>query len=65
MQFQQRYVNMWPRAVRAFESGMIDLRNSLTHTFSLEDDVESFKTASKPKRRSIKYLSDHELKICD
>lgn len=56
---------MWPRAVRAFESGMIDLRNSLTHTFSLEDDVESFKTASKPKRRSIKYLSDHELKICD
>ena len=54
LQFQQRYVNMWPRAVRVLQSGMINLNGLVTHTFSLEDGVEAFNTASNPESKSIK-----------
>lgn len=56
LQFQQRYVNMWPRAVRVLESGMIDLDRLITHRFPLENGVEAFETASNPESKSIKVL---------
>lgn len=56
LQFQQRYVNTWPRAVRVLESGTIDLSGLVTHTFPLEAGVEAFETASNPESRSIKVL---------
>lgn len=56
LQFQQRYVNMWPRAIRVLQSGMIDLNELVTHTFSIEDGVEAFMAASNPESKSIKVL---------
>lgn len=56
LQFQQRYVNMWPRAVRVLESGMIDLDRLITHRFSLEKGVDAFQTASNPESKSIKVV---------
>lgn len=56
LQFQQRYVNMWPRAVRVLESGMIDLDRLITHRFALEKGVDAFQTASNPESKSIKVV---------
>ncbi|KAJ5108517.1 L-arabinitol 4-dehydrogenase [Penicillium angulare] len=56
LQFQQRYVNMWPRAIRVLQSGMIDLDRLITHTFPLEDGIEAFETASNPESKSIKVI---------
>lgn len=56
LQFQQRYVNMWPRAIRVLQSGMIDLGAMVTHHFALENAIDAFETASDPKSRSIKVL---------
>lgn len=59
LQFQQRYVNMWPRAIRVLKSGMVDLKKLVTHDFLLENAVEAFKTAADPKSGSIKVLIRH------
>ena len=56
LQFQQRYVNMWPRAIRVLSSGMVNLKRLVTHEYTLENGVEAFKTASDPKSGSIKVL---------
>ncbi|GLA26498.1 L-Arabinitol 4-dehydrogenase [Aspergillus phoenicis ATCC 13157] len=56
LQFQQRYVNMWPRAIRVLESGMIDLKKLVTHEFVLENAVEAFQTAADPTCGAIKVL---------
>lgn len=56
LQFQQRYVNTWPRAIRVLESGMIDLKKLVTHEFCLEDAVEAFVTAADPTHGAIKVL---------
>ncbi|KAF4895069.1 L-arabinitol 4-dehydrogenase [Colletotrichum fructicola] len=56
IQFQQRYVNMWPRAIRVMASGMVDLKRLVTHTFTLENGIEAFKTASDTHSGSIKVL---------
>ncbi|KAI9928586.1 hypothetical protein ASPWEDRAFT_168560 [Aspergillus wentii DTO 134E9] len=56
LQFQQRYVNMWPRAIRVLSSGAVDLMRLVTHVFRLEDAVEALETASDPTRGSIKVL---------
>lgn len=56
LQFQQRYVNMWPRAIRVLSSGSINLKNLITHEFKLEDAVDAFKTASDPGSGSIKVI---------
>jgi len=56
LQFQQRYVNMWPRAVRVLESGIINLDQLITHRFPLGNDVETFKTASNPESESFKVV---------
>ena len=54
LQFQYRYCNTWPRAIRLVESGIIDLSRLVTHRFPLEDAVEAFATASDPQTGAIK-----------
>ncbi|KAJ6014712.1 L-arabinitol 4-dehydrogenase [Penicillium herquei] len=56
LQFQQRYVNMWLRAIRVLQSGMIDLSGIITHKFTLENAIEAFETVANPKSGSIKVL---------
>jgi L-iditol 2-dehydrogenase len=54
LQFQYRYCNTWPKAIRLYKSGVIDLGKLVTHRFKLEDAVEAFKTAADPKTGCIK-----------
>ena len=54
LQFQYRYSNTWPRAIRLLKNKVIDLSALVTHRFSLEDALEAFKTASDPASGSIK-----------
>lgn len=54
LQFQYRYCNTWPKAIRLVKSGVIDLSKLVTHRFKLEDAVEAFKTAADPKTGAIK-----------
>lgn len=54
LQFQYRYANTWPRAIRLVQNGVVDLRRLVTHRFGLEDAVEAFRTASDPKTGAIK-----------
>lgn len=54
LQFQYRYANTWPKAIRLVQNGVIDLRKLVTHRFKLEEAVEAFKTASDPKTGAIK-----------
>ena len=54
LQFQYRYANTWPRAIRLLQSGLIDLSSLVTHRFDLEDAVSAFKTAADPKTGAIK-----------
>ncbi|KAK7752048.1 N-terminal acetyltransferase A complex catalytic subunit ard1 [Diatrype stigma] len=56
LEFQQRYVNMWPRAIRVLNSGRVDLKGLITHEFALEDAIEAFKAASDPASRAIKVV---------
>lgn len=54
LQFQYRYANTWPKAIRLMKAGVIDTKKLVTHRFGLEDAVEAFKTASDPKTGAIK-----------
>lgn len=54
LQFQYRYCNTWPRAIRLIENGVIDLQKLVTHRYKLEDAIEAFKTAADPKTGAIK-----------
>lgn len=54
LQFQYRYSNTWPRAIRLVESGVIDLKKLVTHRFDIEDAVKAFETAGDPKTGAIK-----------
>jgi L-iditol 2-dehydrogenase len=54
LQFQYRYCNTWPRAIRLVKSGVIDMKKLVTHRFKLEDAVKAFKTAADPKTGAIK-----------
>lgn len=54
LQFQYRYSNTWPRAIRLVENGLIDLRKLVTHRFLLEDSMKAFSTAANPKTGAIK-----------
>lgn len=56
LQFQQRYVNTWPRAIRVLKSGRVNLKSLVTHEFKLEEAPEAFKTAADPGSGSIKVL---------
>ncbi|CAL3972122.1 unnamed protein product [Diplocarpon coronariae] len=54
LQFQYRYCNTWPRAIRLVQSGVIDLKKLVTHRFELADAVQAFETAADPRTGAIK-----------
>jgi L-iditol 2-dehydrogenase len=54
LQFQYRYCNTWPRAIRLVQSGIIDMKKLVTHRFDLEDAIKAFETAADPKTGAIK-----------
>ncbi|KAL1963912.1 hypothetical protein VTN77DRAFT_7718 [Rasamsonia byssochlamydoides] len=54
LQYQYRYCNTWPKAIRLVKNGVIDLRKLVTHRFRLEDAVKAFETAANPKTGAIK-----------
>ena len=56
LQFQYRYANTWPRAIRLLRGGVIDLKMLVTHRFQLEDAVDAFKVAADPKQGGIKVM---------
>ncbi|MCJ1229626.1 L-arabinitol 4-dehydrogenase [Toensbergia leucococca] len=60
LQYQYRYCNTWPRAIRLVESGVIDLRKLVTHRFDIEEAVKAFETAADPKTGAIKVLIQSE-----
>ena len=61
LQFQYRYSNTWPRAIRLVESKVIDLARLVTHRFDIEDAVKAFETAADPKTGAIKVQIQSEL----
>ncbi|KAL5362847.1 chaperonin 10-like protein [Aspergillus floccosus] len=54
LQYQYRYCNTWPRAIRLVKNGVINLQSLVTHRYLLEDALEAFKTASNPRTGAIK-----------
>ncbi|KAH6724560.1 chaperonin 10-like protein [Leptodontidium sp. MPI-SDFR-AT-0119] len=54
LQFQYRYCNTWPRAIRLVQSGIIDMKKLVTHRYELADAVKAFETAADPKTGAIK-----------
>ena len=61
LQFQYRYANTWPKAIRLVESGVIDLKPLVTHRFDLEDAVKAFETAADVKSGAIKVQIQSEV----
>ncbi|KAL8930420.1 MAG: hypothetical protein Q9208_000604 [Pyrenodesmia sp. 3 TL-2023] len=61
LQFQYRYANTWPRAIRLVQNGVIDMKDLVSHRFSLEDAVKAFETtAASAKTGAIKVLIQSE-----
>ncbi|KAF1808650.1 GroES-like protein [Eremomyces bilateralis CBS 781.70] len=56
LQFQYRYANTWPTAIRLLENGVIDLKMLVTHRFKLEEAEKAFHTASDVKSGAIKVM---------
>ena len=54
LQYQYRYCNTWPRAIRLVRNGVLDLQKLVTHRFSIEDAIKAFETAADPKTGAIK-----------
>ncbi|KAI9705866.1 MAG: L-arabinitol 4-dehydrogenase [Candelina mexicana] len=54
LQFQYRYSNTWPRAIRLLKSGVINLEKLVTHRFDIEEAIKAFNTAADPKTGAIK-----------
>lgn len=54
LQYQYRYCNTWPKAIRLVKNGVIDLRKLITHRFPIEDALKAFETAANPKTGAIK-----------
>ena len=61
LQFQYRYANTWPRAIRLVESGVINLKRLVTHRYDLEDAVSAFETAADVKSGAIKVQIQSEV----
>ncbi|KAI4216686.1 MAG: hypothetical protein LQ351_001175 [Letrouitia transgressa] len=61
LQFQYRYSNTWPRAIRLVESGVVDMARLVTHRFDIEDAVKAFETAADPKTGCIKVMIQNEI----
>ncbi|KFX94516.1 hypothetical protein O988_06261 [Pseudogymnoascus sp. VKM F-3808] len=56
LQFQYRYCNTWPRAIRLVQAGLIDMKKLVTHRYALENAVDAFETAANPKTGAIKVV---------
>ncbi|PLB44639.1 GroES-like protein [Aspergillus steynii IBT 23096] len=54
LQYQYRYSNTWPRAIRLVKNGVINLKKLVTHRYTLEDALKAFETAANPKTGAIK-----------
>lgn len=54
LQYQYRYSNTWPKAIRLVNDGVINLDKLVTHRFNMSDAIEAFKTAADPKTGAIK-----------
>ena len=54
LQFQYRYANQWPRAIRLVRSGVVDLKALSTHRFELAEAVRAFETAADAGSGAIK-----------
>ena len=54
LQYQYRYCNTWPKAIRLVESGVIKMDKLVTHRYNMSDAIAAFKTASDPKSGAIK-----------
>lgn len=54
LQFQYRYANQYPKAIRLVSEGLINLKPLVTHRFDLEDAVQAFHIAADPSKGSIK-----------
>ena len=63
LQFQYRYANTWPKAIRLVESGVLNLKPLVTHRFDLEDAVKAFETAADMKSGAIKVLIQSEMDV--
>lgn len=50
LQFQYRYANQWPRAIRLVKGGVIDVKRLTTHRFKLEDAAKAFETSANAAR---------------
>jgi len=48
LQFQYRYANMWPRAIRLVKGGVVDVKRLTSHRFALEEAREAFSVAARP-----------------
>jgi L-iditol 2-dehydrogenase len=54
LQFQYRYNNTWPRAIRLVNEGVIKMEKLVTHLFNLSDVLKAFETAADPGTGAIK-----------
>ena len=56
LQFQYRYSNMWPRAIRLVKGGVVDVKALTTHRFGLDEARKAFETAADPGTGAIKVM---------
>jgi L-iditol 2-dehydrogenase len=61
LQFQYRYCNTWPKAIRLVEGGLIDPGKIVSHRFDIEDAMKAFETAADAKSGAIKVLIQNEM----
>lgn len=54
LQYQYRYCNTWPKAIRLVQNGVIKMDKLVTHRYNMSDAVEAFKAASTPSFKAIK-----------
>jgi L-iditol 2-dehydrogenase len=54
LQFQYRYAQQYPKAIRLVAGGLINLKPLVTHRFKLEDAVAAFHLAADPMQGAIK-----------
>ena len=54
LQYQYRYCNTWPKAIRLVNDGVVNLDRLVTHRYNMSDALNAFKTASDPKTGAIK-----------